>query len=164
VPLPRVIGREPRDLHAALYEAATGAEQKAPVADAMRLVLAAVLGQLESIDVSINEIRGKGGQVQLVRTITGVGKTDLPPGSTIVFSDAAASVEDYQVILGPGRPVHDITPRGAPERWNSCTNCPTKSRYLFVGGAPAEGDTFTCLIAPNGFPENDISNRMDLPV
>jgi hypothetical protein len=116
VPLPRVIGREPRDLHAALYEAATGAEQKAPPADAMRLVLAAVLCQLESIDVSINEIRGKGGQVQLVRTITGVGKTDLPPGSTIVFSDAAASVEDYQVILGPGRPVHDITPRGRLER------------------------------------------------
>jgi hypothetical protein len=114
VALPEPSQYEPEDLHAALYSAVVEGECKAPPPEGMKLVLAAVLGKLDSIDVSINEIRGKGGEVGLVRSITAVGKTELPLGSTIIFSDATADIEEYQAILG--RPVRDITPCGRLER------------------------------------------------
>jgi hypothetical protein len=114
VPLPRASRHEPPDVHAALYAAAREDEQRPPPAEAMKLALAAALGRLDSIDVSVEEIRVKGGGVKLVRTITGIGQTDLPTSSTIVFSDATGQAEEYRAILG--RPVRDITPRGRLRR------------------------------------------------
>src|SRR5262249_23671761 len=112
--LPTPSRHEPRGLHADLYAAVRDGELKAPRAEAMQLVLAAALGVLEGIDVSVDKVRGKGGEIKLLRAIAGVGQTELPRNSTIVFSDATGQAEEYRAALG--RPVRDITPRGRLER------------------------------------------------
>jgi hypothetical protein len=109
VPLPPPLDHEPENLHAdinnALLKLTTTGH---PLADAMRLVIAATCGKLSLVGVGFSEYPDGKDKVRTVRKLTGVVRTDLPPGCWI--NDATADPEEIAAALG--HPVKDITPKG----------------------------------------------------
>jgi hypothetical protein len=88
-------------------------------ADAMRLALAATLGQLDYLAVQVDERPrprpggpdGTGVRVKVYRTLLGGLKHDLPAEVTILLADATGDPEVLEAA-GHGRPLHDLTPAG----------------------------------------------------
>ncbi len=118
VPLPSPARHVPKTLHRDLFEAVQALGLPGVVPEAMKLALAALLGQLVRITVELSErpTRGKDGKqtTKLVRILTGYGRTDLPASACVVFNDATATAEEIRAVTG--RHVHVITPRGRLER------------------------------------------------
>jgi hypothetical protein len=109
VPLPDAARHEPQDLHWALNEACLELGGKVP-SEAMRLALAAALGQLSCLAVGVDERRTKGGEVELSRTLVGVVKNNLPKHAALWLSDATGSSAELESLLE--REPTDRTPQG----------------------------------------------------
>jgi hypothetical protein len=103
------IPNPPRRLHRDLYEAVTilGA---GPPAVAMRLTLAAALGHVNYLAVSVITKFDEGGQVKLDRSLIGAMNTEMPTDAAIWVADATADKEQLERITG--NQVIDVTPRG----------------------------------------------------
>lgn len=111
VELPTASPHEPSELHRDLYSAACDLSLAyRPPAEAMQLALRATQGKLRLLVVVMNEYLGKGSEAQLMRTLTGVGKTSLPFGVSVVISDHTADLEEIRTVTERG--IRDITPRG----------------------------------------------------
>jgi hypothetical protein len=109
VPLPKLCAHEPEHLHRDLNEACLELGCSVP-REAMRLALAAVLGQLSLLAVAVDERPAAGGATKLVRKMVGVARIDLPDEATVWLSDATADPAELEEVLGQA--VRDITPAG----------------------------------------------------
>lgn len=76
----------------------------------MKIALGGVLSQLSLIAVGVDEHKGPGGEVKLVRSLVGVSKTDLPPDAVVWLNDATASRAEVEAVLGHA--ARDATPPG----------------------------------------------------
>jgi hypothetical protein len=102
---------EPPELNGDLYRAACDlCLVHPPPREAMQLAVMAALGKLRRLVVTINEVRGDGGEVRHYRTLVGVGKTNLQPGMTSILNDATADEQEIRAVTE--RDVRVITPRG----------------------------------------------------
>jgi hypothetical protein len=104
----------PESLHADLRQAILNAGVKQPLANALRLALAATEGTLIALAVIVEERPGKGGTVNLHQSLVGVTQTDLPSEAAIIFNDATGDPAELEAATG--RRVRIITPEGLLER------------------------------------------------
>jgi hypothetical protein len=107
VDLPEADRHEPPNLHDDLNEACQALAS--PPGETMRLVLAACLGQLSGLYVSVDELPAKDG-IKLNRTLVGVSKCELPPDVTVWLNDATATAAEIETVMGCT--VRDLTPTG----------------------------------------------------
>jgi hypothetical protein len=94
-----------RDLNEAILEIGSGL---APPADAMRLALAAAAGDLSLVGVGVGVKHVEGGDVETVRSLSGVFKAEPPKSAAFWINDATADHGEMETALG--RPLRDITP------------------------------------------------------
>jgi biotin operon repressor len=111
----------PEDYQAPLFDTMTAFDLKPP-GPAMRLVLACATGEIEELQVMVDEEYRKPrrskvdggakavGGVNLYRCLAGIVKTQLPANANISVADATATVALVEAALD--RPVTDITPAG----------------------------------------------------
>jgi hypothetical protein len=109
--LPPFAAGMPEGVQKALHEAIRKAPRP-PLGDAMRLVLAAVSGDLITLAVFVDEMPGaKGGKgTRIVRHLVGLLRSGLPYCTTTVIGDRTANPKEIQ--LASGKRVRDITPEG----------------------------------------------------
>lgn len=108
VSLPEPAHHPPVNLHAQLNESCLVVGSPPP--DAMRVVLATVLGQLHSLNVTVDEVPDGKDKTTIVRKLVGVLRHDLPTDAILWLNDATVSRDELEVALG--RAVHDVTPQG----------------------------------------------------
>jgi hypothetical protein len=109
-PLPEPLAYVPPLVYKRLNDAINQALTAGPPSEAMRLVLAAALGELSLVAVVFDEYPTKDGEVKRVRKLVGISQTQLPPDSIVRINDATASKEELETVFG--QPIKDITPRG----------------------------------------------------
>jgi hypothetical protein len=107
--------RGPAGMHKLLAQCVgrLGLKVKDKIADAMRLVLALTLGQVQSLFVGVDELKAAGGDPKLLRRYVAVLRHGDFGSSTVIFEDATTTAAELEAILK--KPVTDITPKGKPK-------------------------------------------------
>jgi hypothetical protein len=126
VEIPRpALATPPKDYQGPLFETLTTLGTRFP-GDAMRLVLACARGDIEQLQLMVDEEHRKRknrskdatehkqhkapAPVKLVRCLAGIQKMQLPPDANISVADATTTVALLAAALD--KPVTDMTPRG----------------------------------------------------
>jgi hypothetical protein len=107
--LPESTQNKRADLHAQLNEAYLVSGVGA-LGDNMRVAMMAVLGQLHSLTVIVDEVPDGKGKTKIVRNLAAVARHNLPADTVVWLNDATASRDELQEALG--RAVRDVTPQG----------------------------------------------------
>jgi len=89
---------------------------------ALRVVIALATGELDSLNMVVNDFKGTGGDRQTWKTILAVWSNQPREGTTTWFEDATAKVERLNQLIDA--PVVDRTPAGRLERLHKAVQVP----------------------------------------